>query len=316
MEYKDYFKILGVDRKSSDDDIKRAYRKLALKYHPDRNPGDKKSEETFKEINEAYQVLSDPEKRRRYEQLGESYTHWQQRGAPSGDFNWEDWFTQPQPGRNVRVEVGDLGDVFGGGLGDFSEFFRRIFGGMGGMNSTYQGGSQRVSGVPPRQAFQQEVEISLKEAYQGTTRKIQINGKQREVIIPPGSRTGTKVRVADAITTSTNQPKSDLYLNIRVADDSRFERKGNNLHTEVKADLYTALLGGEVTVPTLSGNVVLKIPPGTQPGQTFRLSGKGMPNLKNPGSRGDLFVRVGVRLPRNLNTEQTELIKKLKDLSE
>jgi curved DNA-binding protein len=317
MEYKDYFKILGVDRKSSEQDIKRAYRKLALKYHPDRNPGDKNSEETFKEINEAYQVLSDPEKRRRYEQLGESYSRWQQRGAPSGDFNWEDWFTQPQSGRNVRVEVGDLGDIFsGGGLGDFSEFFRRIFGGTGGMNSTYRGDGQRIAGAPPRQAFQQEVEISLQEAYQGTTRKIQINGRQREVIIPPGARTGTKVRVADAIATSANQPKSDLYLNIRVADDRRFERKGNDLHTEIKTDLYTTLLGGEVTVPTLSGNIVLTIPPGTQPGQTFRLSGKGMPQLKNPDSRGDLFVRVNVRLPRNLAKEQMELVKQLKDLSE
>jgi curved DNA-binding protein len=312
MEYKDYYKILGVSRNAGEAEIKRAYRKLALKHHPDRNPGDKKAEETFKEINEAYQVLSDPEKRRRYDQLGDSYLRWQQRGAPSGGFNWEDWFTQPQPGRNVRVEVGDLGDIFAeGGLGDFSEFFRRIFGGMGSMASPFQS-----AGARPRQAFQQEIDISLQEAYTGTTRKIQIDSRQREVIIPRGARTGTKVRVAEAISTSPNQPKSDLYLVIRVANDPRFERNGNDLHTEVKIDLFTALLGGEVTVPTFAGNLLLTIPPGTQPGQTFRLSGKGMPILKNPDAYGDLFVKVGVRIPRNLTAEQIELVKKLKALSE
>ena len=129
MDYKDYYKILGVDRKASEDEIKRAYRKLALKYHPDRNPGDKKAEDNFKEINEAYQVLSDPDKRARYEQLGESYTRWQQRGGAPGGFNWDEWVTYPQGG-NVRVEVGNLGDLFGGGLGGFSEFFQQIFGGM------------------------------------------------------------------------------------------------------------------------------------------------------------------------------------------
>jgi len=311
MEYKDYYKILGVSHSASEEDIKRAYRKLALKYHPDRNPGDKKAEETFKEINEAYQVLSDPEKRRRYEQLGDSYMRWQQRGAPANGFNWEEWFTQPGPGRSVRVEVGDLGDIFGGGgLGDFSEFFRRIFGGMGDVSSPF-----RDTGARTSRSVQQEITISLQEAYQGATRKIQVDGRQREVIIPPGARTGTKVRVAEAVSTSPNQPKSDLYLIIRVAEDPRFERKGNDLHTEVKIDLFTALLGGEVTIPTLAGNVLLTIPSGTQPGQTFRLSGKGMPVLKNPNAYGDLFVKVGVRIPRNLTPEQIDLVKKLKALS-
>jgi curved DNA-binding protein len=316
MEYKDYFKILGVNRKSSKEDIKKAYRKLALKYHPDRNPGDKKAEETFKEINEAYQVLSDPEKRQRYEQLGDSYSRWQQRGAPPGGFNWEEWFTQQPGGRNVRVEVGDLGDIFaGGGIGDFSEFFRRIFAGAPGSGSAYQNlrGSRRGGANPSSQAFQQEVTISFDEAYQGTTRLINIDGRQKEVIIPRGARTGTKVRVAQAISAAPNQPKSDLFLVIRVSDDPRFERKGNDLYTDVKIDLFTALLGGEVSVPTPGGNLVLTIPEGTQPGKTFRLSGKGMPVLKTPKSAGDLFVRVGVRLPHNLTPEQKELVKKLKE---
>jgi curved DNA-binding protein len=318
MEYKDYYKILGVDRKASVEDIKRSYRKLALKHHPDRNPGDKKAEDTFKEINEAYQVLSDPEKRQRYEQLGESYTRWQQRGGPPGGFNWEDWFTQPAARQNVRVEVGDLGDIFGGGLGDFSEFFRRIFGGANDFGNAYRRAEGSVGNArnSARQGYQQEVPISLEEAYHGTTRMLELNGRRREVIIPPGARTGTKVRVSEAISGTANQPKQDLYLVIRVANDPRFERKGNDLYAEIKTDLYTVLLGGEISIPTLSGNLMLKVPAGTQPGQTFRLSRKGMPTLKNPQSYGDLFVRLGVRLPRKLSDEQLELVKKLKDLDQ
>jgi curved DNA-binding protein len=304
MEYKDYYKILGVDRKASENEIKRAYRKLALKYHPDRNPGDKQAEEKFKEINEAYQVLSDPEKRARYDQLGESYTRWQQRGSP-GSFNWEEWFTTAPGG--VHVEVGDLGDLFGD-LGGFSEFFRRIFGGMPETGVYTRPGR---TAQPQRQAYQQEVTISLYEAYQGTTRRIEVNGRVLEVKIPPGARTDTKIRVADAIPAGPHQAKGDLYLIVKVAEDPRFERKGNDLYTNVSIDLYTAVLGGDVTVPTLSGNVLLTIPPGTQPGQTFRLSGRGMPHLKNPNQHGDLYVRVSVTIPRNLTPEQRRLFEQL-----
>lgn len=318
MEYKDYYKILGVDRKASDEEIKRAYRKLALKYHPDRNRGDKQAEERFKEINEAYQVLSDPEKRARYDQLGESYARWQQRGAPGG-FNWEEWFTQAPGGGRVRVEFGDLGDVFGeAGFSEFSEFFRRIFGGMPDFRSDFQRStySRRPAETTVSQPVQQKITISLTEAYQGTTRQIEMNGRKREVVIPRGARTGTKVRVPEAITIAPNQPKSDLYLVIEVAEDPRFERKGDDLYTEVKIDLFTAVLGGEVTIPTLSGNVVLSIPPGTQPGQIFRLSGKGMPHLKNPDTYGDLYVKVGVQIPRNLTPSQKDLFLKLRQLSQ
>lgn len=317
MEYKDYYKILGVDRKATEDAIKHAYRKLALKYHPDRNPGNKQAEEKFKEINEAYQVLSDPEKRARYDQLGESYARWQQRGAPGG-FNWEEWFTQAPGGGTVRIEYGDLGDIFSGaGLGEFSEFFRRIFGGMPDLRSDYTKttSSRRSGGPTTSQPYQQKVIISLTEAYQGTSRRIEVNGRKREVIIPRGARTGTKVRVAEAISSAPNQPKSDLYLVIEVADDPRFERKDDDLYTDVKIDLFTAVLGGEVTVPTLAGNVLLSIPPGTQPGQTFRLSRKGMPHLKNPDTYGDLYVKVSVQIPRNLTQAQKDLFMQLRQLS-
>lgn len=308
MEYKDYYKILGVDRTASEDEIKRAYRKLALQYHPDRNPGDKKAEDKFKEINEAYQVLSDAEKRKRYDQLGESYTRYQQRGGAPGGFNWDDWATQPGMGGrggNVRVEVGDLNDLFGGG---FSEFFSRIFGGMPDMGTAGRG---TVRTQAPQPSYQHELEITLREAYQGTTRLIEVDGRRLDVKIPPGARTGTKVRVAAALDAGTSGPKGDLYLLIKVLDDPEYSRKGNNLYTEASIDLYTAVLGGEVTVKTLSGNVVLTVPAGTQPGQTFRLTGRGMPKLRDPKSFGDLYVKAKVELPRKLTPKQRELFEKL-----
>lgn len=317
MEYKDYYEILGVSRDASRDEIKKAYRKLALKYHPDRNPEDEGAEEKFKEINEAHQVLSDPEKRARYDQLGQAYHSWQQRGGTPDGFNWEDWFTAPSGARpgGVRVEVGDLedlGDLFGGG--GFSDFFSRIFGGMGGMGGAAtdfgsMGGRQRVRQAEP--TYQQQVTISLQEAYQGTTRELRVGDRRVEVKIPAGARTGTKVRVPGLGPDLPGRGKGDLFLVIQVREDSRFKRKGKNLHTEVQIDLYTALLGGEVKVPTPAGDVFLTIPGGTQPGQTFRLTGRGMPGLKKTDRQGDLLVKIRVKLPEKLTARQRELIHKL-----
>jgi curved DNA-binding protein len=303
MEYKDYYSILGVDRKATDDEIKRAYRKLALKYHPDRNPNNSQAEEKFKGINEAHQVLSDPEKRARYDQLGDSYQHWQQRGGAPGGFNWDEWSSAP--GGGVRVDVGNLDDLFGGGRGDFSEFFRSIFGGM-------PGGSVRER--PGRQArpaaTEYPVAISLYEAFQGATRRVEVDGRRLEIKIPAGSRSGTRVRVADAVIAPDGR-KSDLYLVIQVDNDPKFERKGDDLYTDVDMDLYKAVLGGEATVTTPTGSVMLTIPAGTQPGQTFRLTGQGMPKAKSPQTRGDLFARARVKIPRNLTPEQRQIFEKL-----
>src|SRR3990172_728330 len=308
MDYKDYYKILGVDRKASEDEIKRAYRKLALKYHPDRNPNNKQAEDQFKEINEAYQVLSDPAKRERYEQLGDSFTRWQQHGGAQGGFNWNEWVTSPRGG-NVRVEVGNMEDLFGGGLGGFSEFFQQIFGGMQNFSTTdfRRPGSTRGNQPP---MYQSEISISLLEAFQGTTRRIEVGGRRLEVKIPAGARTGTKVRVSEAVTTSDGK-KSDLFLVVQVADDPNFERKGNDLYTQTEVDLLKAVLGGEVSVKTLTGTIILTMPAGTQPGQTIRLAGQGMPTIKNPEARGDLFVRIKVKIPRQLSAEQRDLFERL-----
>ena len=299
MEYKDYYKILGIERNATPEEIKKAFRKLALKYHPDRNKGNKEAEEKFKEINEANEVLSDPQKKARYDQLGASYSDWQANGGNQGNFNWNDWATAAsRGGQGAQVDMGDLNDLFGGG---FSDFFSSIFGGM--PTST-----RRQTRTSPRQSYQQQVEISLDEAYRGTTRMFQVEQRRIEVKIPAGATNGTKVRV------SGGGPggNSDLYLIVQVMPDSRFSLEGQDLTTEVKMDLYTAVLGGSIKISTLNGDVNLTIPAGTQPGQLFRLAGKGMPALRSPNSFGNLYVRVKVEIPKTLTAAQREMFEKLK----
>ncbi|MBM4464824.1 MAG: J domain-containing protein [Chloroflexi bacterium] len=313
MEYKDYYNILGVDRNAEEKEIKKAYRRLARQYHPDVNPGDKAAEERFKDINEAHEVLSDPEKRRKYDQLGSSWQQWQRMGRDPRGFDWSQWFSGAQPG-GVRVEyrdLGDLGDLFGGG--GFSDFFQAIFGGMGAPRT----GWTETRRVPPRrgQDYTQPVEITLEEAYQGATRMIQKDGRRLEVKIPPGVRTGSRVRVAgEGSPGIAGGASGDLYLEVTVLPHPVFERDGDDLRCEVPVNLYTAVLGGEVKVPTLSGDVMLNIPPETQGGQTFRLRGKGMPNLHNPQKRGDLYARLVVQVPQNLSQRENELFRELANL--
>lgn len=305
MEYKDYYKTLGVDRNAEEKEIKKAYRKLARQYHPDVNPGDKAAEEHFKDINEAYEVLSDPEKRRKYDQLGSSWQQWQRTGRDPGGFDWSQWSSAAQPA-GVRVEyrdLGDLGDLFGGR--DFSDFFQSIFGGMGAPQSRPRRG----------QDYTQPVEITLEEAFQGTARMIQKDGRRLEVKIPPGVRTGSKVRVAgEGSPGLAGGAGGDLYLEVNVLPHSIFEREGDDLHCEVPVSVYTAVLGGEIKVPTLSGDVMLNIPPETQSGRTFRLRGKGMPNLRNPKKRGDLYARLMIQIPPKLSQRERELFRELANL--
>lgn len=293
MEYKDYYKILGVDRKASEDEIRKAYRKLAKQHHPDYNPNNKQAEDRFKEINEAYEVLSDAKKRSHYDRLGSDYSQWQRRGNP-GDFNW-DQYGGGFPG-GTRVNMDDLNDLFGGGAGGFSDFFQTIFG---------MGGARNAARSQP-QGYQQELEISLEEAYRGTTRTIQSDGKEKQVRIPAGVRTGSKVRVA-----GLGPQGLDLYLIINVTEDNRFERRSNDLNTTATISVFTAILGGEAEVETFDGKIKLGIPAGTQPDQVFRLAGRGMPHVKNVKEKGDLFVRVKVQIPKYLSAKQRELLEEV-----
>ncbi len=289
MDYKDYYKTLGVERKASADDIRKAYRKLAMQFHPDKNPGDKKAEDKFKEINEAYQVLSDKDKRAHYDQLGSAYSNFRSGGGRPTDFQWDDWFQSGQRGGSNSSESFT-------GTGGFSDFFRVIF-----------GEAMRSSGrdyAPQTQAgYQQEAPISFQEAYDGTTRQLQSNGRKLQVRIPAGVKSGSRVRVAGAAPDG-----SDLYLVVDVAEDNRFERDGQDLKTTSTVDVFTLILGGDTDVETPTGKVKLTIPAGTQPEQVFRLAGRGMPQLKNPAAKGDLYVKLKVQVPKYLSTKQRELI--------
>jgi curved DNA-binding protein len=298
MDYRDYYQVLGVPREAKPADIKRAYRKLAVKYHPDKNLGDSKAEEKFKELNEAYQVLSDPEKRAKYDRLGASYQEWQRRGGQTDGFDWSQWFSPGSSG--TRVEVGDLGDLFGSG---FSDFFQTIFGGMPGTPS-------RAGQARRGRDIEQAVPITLAEAYSGTNRTLQLNGRTLQVAIPAGARTGTRVRLGGKGQAGTSDP-GDLYLVVQVQPDANLQQQGDDLHSELTVDLYTAVLGGEVRVPTPGGPVLLTIPPGSQPGQIFRLKGRGMPVLRNPSQHGDLYVHLAVQIPAQLAERERELFQQL-----
>lgn len=315
MDYKDYYKVLGVEKSASQDEIKSAYRKLAKKYHPDKNAGDKQAEEKFKEINEANEVLSDPEKKARYDQISNSYSIWQQAGGSPGAFRWEDLFGSNFGGRTQRVEVNDLGDMFGE-MGGFSDFFRTFF--AGGGSSRQSTGQRNYRQQYPQQQppshYQQDLTISLYEAYHGAKRIIQIGDQKIEVKIPAGAKTGTKVRVAGVGPGDRQGVRGDLYLVIQVAHDHRFAREGDDLHTKVHVDFVTAVLGGETEVETMTGKVSLKIPAGTQPGQKMRLKNKGMPIIKNKEKFGDLIVTAQVDIPKKLSDQEKDLFNKLKEI--
>jgi curved DNA-binding protein len=317
MEYRDYYQILGVSRDADEKEIKRAFRRLARQHHPDVNPGDAKAEERFKELNEAYEVLSDPEKRSKYDQLGSEWHRWQQAGGRPGDFDWGPWVTGAPGGQRVHVQYGtveDLQDLFGG-TSPFSDFFGQIFGGM--RSGAAPGGFEHRVRPQRGQDYEREVEVSLREVHQGTTRIIQKDGRRLEIKIPPGARTGTRVRMAgEGGPGAAGGAAGNLYLRVKVVPDPQFERRGDDLHVTVPVDLFTAVLGGKTEVPTLGGPVMLTIPAGTQNGRVFRLRAKGLPLLRQPDRFGDLYAKVNVRLPDQLTPRQRALFEELRRVSQ
>ena len=310
VDYKDYYKILGVDKKASEKEIRQAYRKLARKYHPDVNPGDQAAEEKFKEINEANEVLSDPEKRKKYDELSSYYQQYgRMPGAGFGPMGGDGGFRYEY--RTVNPE--DLNDLFGG-QSPFSDFFETFFGssfaGQPDMRTRTGGpGSQRaIRG----QDIESSVEVTLAEAYQGVTRVFELtdmdgSSKRIEVKIPAGVDEGSRIRIAGQGGQGT-AGRGDLYLRVHILPDSRFTREGQTLRTKLVVPLATAILGGEVRVITPDARgLMLRIPPETPNGKSFRLRGQGMPQLGQPDKRGDLYAEVSVVLPTHLNEEQRRL---------
>ena len=306
MEYQDYYKTLGVSRSASNKDIKKAYRRLARKYHPDLRPDDKSAEQKLKIINEAYDVLGNPEKRSKYDRLGASWYHHQSRGGRPGGFDWSNWASQGQP----RQGSFNYGDLFGKGVpqGGFSDFFNTIFGATGSQAN--------VSGMgmnTPKDIVR-EVTITLAEASTGAVRRLSKGNRSIDVKIPPGAKTGTRVRISGQGPHRQDGYKGDLYLRVRVRPDKRFERKNDDLYLRLPVDLFVAVMGGEVVVPTLDGNLSLSVPAGSQGGQTIRLKGKGMPNLRNPSKFGDLYVRLQLQIPTQLSDKERSLWEELNRL--
>jgi DnaJ-class molecular chaperone len=312
MEFKDYYATLGVEKTASDAEIKRAYRKLARKYHPDLNPGDKTAEGRFKELNEAHEVLGDPDKRAKYDELG---ANWRSAGQPPTGDQWTGPFGGPGGATYRTMTPEEVDAVFGEGVDPFSDFFHTYFGGSAG------GGPRQTRGSRTRgRDVEQTIDLTLEEAFSGTTRRIVSRraGKERtiDVRIPAGVRDGARVRAAgEGAPAPRGGTTGDLYLVVRVRPHRAFERKGHDLHATVNIPLVTAILGGEVPVPTLGGSTLrLKVPSLTQQGQVFRLRGHGMPVPGRPTERGDLYAVANVQLPAALTDAEREHYRALEQL--
>lgn len=302
MDYKDYYKILGVTKSASQAEIKKAYRALAKKYHPDKNKGDKAAEDRFKDISEAYEVIGDPEKRKQYDQLGANWKQYQQTGGQHQRYSG-------QPGGGFQGFGGDPADMFGDG--GFSDFFQQFFGGGG-----FQSQGSRTRAAKGRD-YEAEMAISLQEAYTGTSRLLNLGDQQLRITTKPGVADGQVLRIkGKGAPGMSGGQHGDLYIKVLVNEQPNFERKGDDLYTTLEIPMFTALLGGDAQVNTLGGQLKLQIPEGTQNGKKLRLRGKGMPHYGKPDQHGDLYVKIEVVLPTNLTPEEKNLLQKLRDLRE
>lgn len=296
MDYKDYYSVLGVGKKATQEEIKKAYRKLAVKYHPDKNQGNKSAEEKFKEISEANEVLGDPEKRKQYDKLGANWKQYQNAGYGEAPFGGGTYHRSYRTGTDSEHF-----DPSG-----FSDFFESFFG-RGGRNpfaaEDYDFTPGDLTG---------EIAISLEEAYHGTERIVDLGGEKIKIKIKPGAYDGLTLRAKGKGQKSSGGRAGDLHLNIKVHNHPLFERRGDDLHMEAPVDLFTALLGGKQEVVTLTGKINITLQEGTANGKLVRLKGKGMPLYGKPGQHGDLYVKLLVKLPEHLTAHQRQLLQKLK----
>ena len=304
MDYKDYYTVLGVAKSATKAEIKKAYRNLAKKYHPDKTKGNKALEEKFKEVSEAYEVLSHDENRKKYDKLGANWKNQQQAGG-SGGFDYSQYYSNPGQGSQGGHQS------FEGDPEMFSDFFNNIFGGGG-----YPGGGGRRQSARKGQNYSAEMEITLEEAYYGGTRIINVNGKKLRIKTKPGTNDNQKIKLTGKGSPGIGGGSAgDLIITIIIQPNSEFERKGDNLYINLPIDLFTAVLGEKVEIPTLVGSVQMTIPKGTQGGKTLRLKGKGMPIYGNASQFGDLYVKTNITIPTNLSPEEEKLFIKLKDFS-
>lgn len=300
MAFIDYYKILGVEKSAGEKDIKNAYRKLARKHHPDLNPNDAEANKRFQQLNEANEVLSDPEKRKKYDKYGENWQHGEA---------YEQQARQQQQGRAQGFGGGgaqgfESYEGFGEG-GDFSDFFQSMFGGAG-------GGRSRSQAKYRGQDFNAELHLSLRDAAESHKQTLTVNGKQIRITIPAGVDNGQTIKIAGHGGPGVNSgPAGDLYITFVIADDPKFKRLGSDLYTTVKLDLYTAVLGGEITVDTLTGKVKLKVKPETPNNTKVKLKGKGFPVYKKADEFGDLYLTYDIQMPTNLTDKQRELFTEL-----
>lgn len=316
MDYKDYYSILGVTRNTDVKEIKKAYRKLARKYHPDVNPGDEKANKKFLEINEAHEVLSDPEKRKQYDQFGSDWQQYQRAGGRPEDFNWQQHQSAAGGDQTYQsFDPQDFEELFGA-KGGSSEFFKNLFG----RAEQQHKGSKRFYQRPQSQRgldLDHSVQITLREAYHGTKRILEWeDGRKIDAKIPPGVKSGSRVRLSGQGSPGIDggQP-GDLYLTITVLPDTHLQRDNDDLRTTLEVDLFTMLLGGKVAVSSVERTVNLDIPPQTSNGRVFRLKGLGMPKLKNPEQHGDLYVTTKVILPEKLTEKEIDLVKQWREIS-
>jgi curved DNA-binding protein len=306
MEFKDYYKILGVEKTASDDEIRKAYRRLAKKYHPDKNPNDLTSEAKFKEVSEAYEVLKDPEKRKKYDTLGANWKQYQHAGQGG-----EDWFRNfNQQGGSYQFS-GSFNDLFGN-VGGFSDFFESFFGG-GGARSRGPGGF--TSAAQKGSDYEAVLNISLEEAHKGTEKQFTVDGKTLKIKITPGMESGKKLRLKNQGGEGIKGgEKGDLYLKIQIEKHPKFERKENDLYYDLNVDLYTAVLGGKKEITTLDGKRInIYIPKETENGKVLKIKEMGM-NRYNVSGKGDLYIRINVQIPKDLTEEERKLFEKLASL--
>jgi curved DNA-binding protein len=313
MNYKDYYKTLGVSKGASQAEIKKAYRKLASKYHPDRNRDDASAEAKFKEVNEAYEVLGDPDKRQKYDTLGSNWEAYQQGGG-----SWDQFTRGGGPGGHTFHFEGDPSEFFGREDSGFSSFFEMFFNNRGGRDPFEAFGRGQGRGRTFKgQDIEAELPITLLEAYRGSQRTFTLNGKTMRISIKPGAYNGQRLRIK-----GKGQPgpqggeAGDLYIVLKVQADARFKRKNDNLIYTKKIDLYTAILGDKIEIPTMSGTVMMNVPRGSESGKILRLKGKGMPVYNKEGRYGDLLVQLEVQLPKSLSKKEEELFQQLRSLRE